>query len=292
VRAAVLVGLVAFVVFESVVTWTPGSWSYDLAPQAYRFVAEQPDVDTIAEWPLQPTSNDPDHKYLTYVPVHGKKLVNVLEDQSRPDQVARGIYGLADAETATVLRRLGADLVLVHRDVATAEVPAADFEKVASFSYAGDVAVNPTLRRRASRWAYLSPTYDVDVYRLRPGPVAAAAIAVGPGFHGPEGDGAGTSSRWMEQDGRLTVVGFDRGVRSATIAFDVSSAGGSPRTLRLTQGGAVLFSETVSEARRVEVQVRVGVPVILHATPGPVRPAADERRLSVIVSGLDVVSTP
>lgn len=289
-RAGAAAGLVVLVLFETLVTWTPGSWSYELAPQAYRFVAAQEDVDIIAEWPLQPTSLDPDHTYLTFVPVHRKKLVNVLGDQTRPDWIARGVYGLDDPETAGVLRSLGADLVLVHRALAPGPVPADDYQLIGSFSYAGDVESNPVLRRQAARWAYLTPMHDVDVYRVRSGQEALAAIAVGRGFYGPEGAPTATSSRWMEQHGELNVVPFNPAVREATIAFDAASFQERPRRVVARQGDSIIWSGTISAPQRVQLKVAAGIPVVLKATPGPAL-ADDSRRLSVVISGLDLIST-
>jgi hypothetical protein len=288
-RPIAVVGLGILMMFESIVTWTPGTWDYRLAPRAYHFVAEQSDVDVIAEWPLAPTSLKPDHEYLGWVPVHEKQLVNVLNDGSLADQVARGIYGLADPDTAAVLRRLGTDLVLVHRINAPGEAPASDFERVASFSYNDDAATMPALARRAGRWAYLAPAYEVDVYRLQPGPIATSAIAVGAGFYDPEGAPIGVSSRWMRQQGELTPVRLGGRGERVRIAFLMGSVSNRRRNVVIEQSGATVWSGDVSSPTTVQFDAAVGRKITFRAYPGPEH-VPDGRELSVTVSGIDVVA--
>lgn len=290
--AATTLALIAVVAFEFMPIPPPGSWNYDAAPEVYYFLAQQPG-SIVAEYPLLPTEAEPDHRYLTYQPVHGKRMVNVRNDSSRQDATARSLRGLADQNTIPVLRAYGVDYVVVHPGLQLAGVPSpppppGDLELVKSFRF-NDPPTNPA-RHHAP---FLADYYDADVYRLRPGPVARAVVAQEKGLHAPEAV-AWNSFTWMQTTGRIRVVPLAPGVSAGKVSFQAASAGRTPRTLRVVQDGRELWSGTVTERTLVEFTASAEAPITMTASPGAITPRSvdpsspDDRLLAVSIAELAV----
>jgi hypothetical protein len=284
--------LTAVVAFEFLPIPPPGTWDYGSAPEVYYYLAEQPGR-IVAEYPLLPTETEPDHRYLTYQPVHGKRLVNVRNDATRADAMARSLRGLADPNTIPALRAYGVDYVVVHPGLTMAGIPSpppppGDLELVRSFRFS-DPPTNPD-RYHAP---FLAAYYDADVYRLRPGPVARLVIAHGEGLHAPE-QVAWNSFTWMQARGQMSVVALEPGVGAGRVSFRAGSAGRTPRTLRVEQGGRELWSGTVTDRTLVEFTAAVEQPVTMTASPGAITPQSfdpaspDNRLLAVSIAELSV----
>jgi hypothetical protein len=249
-------------------TFPPRSqYDYAIAPQGYQWLASQKQIRTIAEYPLLSTESDPNHSYLTYQPVHGKRMLNSRVSPSLPDGLGRTAFGLGDDGTIPLLRRLGTDAVLVHtRRVHPGAVPPPpDLVLVNQFRFQDQLAVSGP---RLQRWQYLIPDYDLDVYRLRPGPLARAGVGEASGFYAPESLGGWKSFTWMRGTARMQPVAFEDSVQRVQISFFAASAFSQPRQLVVTQGGQELWRGTVEQDTAVSFVAAPGHDVELRTTPG------------------------
>jgi hypothetical protein len=291
----VVVGAAVLVTVVEGLTFVPGRppvWSYKAAPAVFRWLAEQPGDEPVAEFPLRAPDDDVNGEFFGYQPVHGRAMVNARQDTSRPDDpgdLTRTIVGPGDPMAAPVLRAYGVRLVLVHRELFPAEVrdtAPPGFSLVRSFRYPdidGDLPYGGI-----PRWAYLAPMYNVDVYRVLPGPVADVGVAIASGFSYMDIRGWDTA-RWMVGTGVLDVAPLAAGLREADVSFTVAAFGG-PRTLVVRQGGEVLWTGRVETATKVDFRAAVRRPITLSTEPGPVRiqevvpGSGDPRSVSLYVS--------
>jgi len=297
VQALATVLAIAIVAFEFL-TFPPRGWyDYDAAPSVYRFVAAQRDADIVAEYPLYSWADQLNRDYLTYQPVHGKKLLNARVTGSLADGVDRTLFGLGDAGTAPVLRALGVKLVIVHPDMqGVGKGPApADYELVQSFRY--DKDQQGPHGKRVAKLAAFKSFYDADVYRVRPGPVSDVALREGTGFYTSEADGW-NSFRWIRGTARLDLVPLASFARQATVSLTAHTAFDQDRELVVTQGGVELWRGTVHGPVEAGTDVRftatVGQPVVFRTTPGDEPFAqhnlpADPRSVALRVDELTVV---
>jgi hypothetical protein len=286
VAGAVVVGLV---LFEFLPLTAPGVWRYADAPEAYRFLAAQPER-TIAEYPMQPAEGDLDHAYLTYQPIHQKAMVNVRNTTTPANRVVRTLAGLADPGTLPVLRAYGVGFVVVHRSRMPGglhgPIPAG-LELVRSDSFDS----LPVAQKK--RLFYLNDFYDIDVYRVMPGRVARFAIAQDAGFYLPEPNGW-SSSMWMDGTATIHVVGLGSNSGSAAVSFRAAAAFGEVRQLVVEQNGHTLFDGTIKDATLVRFVARPDAPITIRTSPGgevihdrlPNLP--DPRRVAVSVQALVV----
>ena len=293
-RAAITGALVLVLGFEFLTFPPRGRYSYEVVPGAYTWLRQQAGADIVAEYPLYPTESDPNHRYFTYQPVHGKRLLNSRVAPSPQDDLRRSLFGLGDRDTTAVLRRLGVDLVFLHPELPgapTGQHPP-DLEPVMSFRFESDVRTRAD-GARLLKYEYLRPFYNVDVYRVGPGPEAELAMSVGDGFYAPETYGW-MSYRWMRTQGRLVVRRLAGSQREATVSFSASGAFDVSRDLKVTQDGQTLWAGAVTAATEVRFRAAVERPIDLRLTPGaePVRKreptSSDPRSLGIQVWGLTV----
>jgi len=143
------------------------------------------------------------------------------------------------------------------------------------------------------RWAYLSPYYDIDVYRLLPGPVAPAVVAMGAGWHGPEG--TWSTGRWMDDDGEVFVHDLGTSDDEVTVTF-TASAFGEDRELAISDGSNEIarFNVSATASQEFRFVAPVGRALTFRSSPtaDPVvkydPTSADPRSLSIRVSGWGV----
>jgi len=292
-QAAIAIGLVSLLGFEYLTFPPKVAWSYELVPGVYGWLREQRDVDIVAEYPLYTTSMDPDHALLTFQPIHEKRLLNARNEPSPQDALRRPLFGLANPQTLPVLRRLGVDLVLMHpgMDAApTGEARPPGLEPYATFRYEADQRTRPD-GRRLQRYAYLTPFFDVDVYRVGPGPMADVAVALNDGFYSPERL-EWRSFQWMESTGHIEVRRLAGTAARATVSFDVSPAFRTPRRLVARQHGRVVWDGMVASEAAVRFVADVEEPIELTTEPGAVvvrdhdPGSADIRPISLMVTNL------
>lgn len=265
VQALLSLVLISVVAFEMLAAPPRREWSYQQSPPEYEWLRKQREVDTVAEYPMVIPPNEAAYRYLTYQPIHGKRLLNSHVVAGPRQPIRDGIFGLSDPQTPSVLAGLGVELVIVHSELypeASGKIPAG-FEGVATFGKT--LVIRPDL------------------------PPATQALAVKSGFYPGEHRGFG-SFRWMRERGRLSVVSFASTLR-ATVSFLAESAAG-PRTLIVTQGGRVIWRGTV-ENTVVTFEAAIGRDIVLRTLEPPVRgPATDARLLSVGISELETKPAP
>ncbi len=274
-------------------------WSYSQAPRAYVYLHSQPDVRMVARYPLETADDNPDKTVFTFQPVMNKVFVNPIYDSPRsddPSDIARGLASLGDPQTVPALRALGADTVLVERQILgqiePSELEALGLTLRASFDYVRDDCPNQ-INGGADRWAYLARYYDVDIYAIDPGPVAPAVVALGEGWWGFEARGS-AGSRWMDTDAQLTAVGLTQQKGLVSISF-TATAFARTRTIEVHDGATVLATLEISvDGTPVTFDAPVGHLLTLH----PIEPAdvissvdpanPDDRRVSISVYGFSV----
>ena len=189
---------------------------------------------------------------------------------------------------------MGVDYVLVHPTLMPGEPPAAvpaGLVLVRSFSF-DDQFSNP---RRDQ--AYLAPWYDIDIYRIRPGPIADFVAIPAEGFDLPEL--AGWHSRnWMtSMSANIDVISLDPQTDHVRLSFDLTSFA-IERFVRVSQAGRTLWEGNVGTGPS---------PISILASPGqilietdtdviPVREidptSGDPRALSVLLSNISVGPAP
>ncbi|MBW3590010.1 MAG: hypothetical protein KY429_11385 [Actinobacteria bacterium] len=238
-------------------------WTYEQAPSEYEWLATQ-DVEIVAEYPMVSPPLDDAFRYLTYQVVHEKKLLNSYQDRGAQQGIRDGIFGLGDPQTIPVLKRLGVELVLVHREL---------YES-------GELGPPPP---------GLSPIENFEettVYRVTEESTAEVVLALGEGFYHNETRGW-ESFRWMGDSGQLRAVRLSSGVERARLGFFAESHGGA-RTLTVLQGGQEVWTGTVNGPTPVAFTVDVGEPVKLKVSPGARRIGSnnDSRRVSIGISEL------
>lgn len=255
--AIVTAVLVVMISLESLLGWPRTSYSYDNVPEVYRWIATRPET-ILAEYPLMSTSDDPDHRFLGFQPVHEKDLFNARVEPSESTELRNGLSGLADPQTIPVLRRLGVGLIAVHLDLARVadETPPPGLE----------------LLRTSSDGA------RIDVYRVTPGPRADTAIALVDGF-GADDRERFTSARWMGDRATVEVRRLAGSATRSRISFVASSFGGA-RQLTIAQNGRQVWAGVVALDTVVDAVVDVGVPLTLRSPAGT-------RRISDLVDGSD-----
>jgi hypothetical protein len=268
IRAVAATLVVSAIAFESLTFPPRSSFSYAIStPRLYRWLRSQP-VDTVAEYPMLPAPSNALQSYLTFQPVHGKRLVNDWRNGTPADDLRLSIAGIADPATLPMLRAFHTDLVLVHSD---------RFGQPHEFDAPGLIRV-----RRIG---------DVTAYRIPPGPVAGAGVALLRNFGQPEMHGW-ESFRWMRQGGVIEVVNVTAHAQRAAVSLQLESFG-PDHTVTIRQRGVTLWEGRVSGPTPVRFVAAVGVPMIVHASPRPIRidsliPALDDDR--IVSVGLSRVS--
>lgn len=287
-RTAATAALAAILIFEMSVGFSPDWWTYRATPAIYRQAAAEPG-DILAEYPLDPTSAAPDNSFLTWQPVHQKRLFNVRQDGTEAAQLRRGLFGLGDPQTLPALRTLGVDLIVLrpgqYRGDITDDLPDG-LELVDRFTYREERAENPVLR--SGRWPWLRTAFDAELHRVSPGPRGAVALAIGRNSHDPEPREWG-SFRWLAQDAEVTAVRLAGNATRASIAFKLEPGLGLERTVEFLQRGRTLHRVTVSASDTpVQMEVEIGVPVIVRTEQGATEIGnGDTRRITVGMSFLD-----
>ncbi len=274
-------------------------WSYTQAPEVYRYLNAQQDVRMVGVYPLETTEDNPDRSLFTFQPVLDKVMLNPFVDSSRPDDpsdLARGLAALADPQTIPALRALGVDTVVVETqalgNLSSAELSRLGLSFREDFRYEIDDARNQ-VNGGEQRWAYLSHFYDTDVFRIDPGPTAAAVVALGRGWGRFERSGW-SGSRWMEQNSELTAVGISRESGMVQVSFAVSSFL-RDRHLVVMDGSSILSTFVVPvEGTTVQFDAPINKTLTLKSVEPPsivsdvVPGSSDDRSLTFSVSGLDV----
>ncbi len=296
---ALLIGALSLV--ESL-AYSPGSipvWSYTQAPQVYQYLKTRSDVHMVGVYPLETTADNPDKSLFTFQPVLDKPMLNPYVDSPRPDDpsdIARGLAALGDPQTVPSLRALGVDTVVVQTQllgqVSSEDLSLMGLSFIEDFRYEDDDAKNQT-NGGPSRWAYLSPFYDTDVFKIKPGPTASTVIALGKGWGKFERRGW-SGSRWMEQGAQLTAVGLNQASGTVSVSFSAHSLA-RERHLEIMDGTTKLGTVVVPvEGTTVRFNAPVNRTLTLRSVEPPsvvseVIPGSnDNRSLTISVFGLDV----
>ncbi len=119
-RRAIVILAVIIVAFEYL-TFIPfndnRSWSYSQVNSFYKWLRVQPDIDTIAEYPLnEPGRTSVSVDYFRDQYVHKKRLINTFRAASAQAPIRNGLRNLRDPQTPGVLAALGVDMVVVHAE--------------------------------------------------------------------------------------------------------------------------------------------------------------------------------
>lgn len=217
-KRQVLVVLAAIIViFIELLTQSRAvSWNYFSAPDVYGWLKQQKTVKTIAEFPLGTPPSGTMSDYLTFQQIHGKSMVNT----SRPDSPQRSLHlsiaGLEDAQTISVLRRLGVDLVLSHRAPSTSS----ELELIRQ----DDSHYNDD---------------EVWTYRIKPGKKASHALVLDYGFHAPVLKKGLESRTNMGTKGTMRIEKLtDKKAETVRASFKTKSTN-EPQLITVSQQGVV-----------------------------------------------------
>lgn len=94
---------------------TPPKFDYREAPIVYTWLKNNPDINALAEYPLD---EPPQGKYLahyyTFQQISGKPILNTFLPNSPQTPLRRSIAGINDPQTLPVLRALGINLVNIR----------------------------------------------------------------------------------------------------------------------------------------------------------------------------------
>lgn len=88
------------------------SFDYDNAPESYRWLSEQDDIKTIAEFPLLDPLDAHTTRYVTYQVVHGKNLVNSKEPSDK--RLTNVLGSIDNPEAIDFAYQRGAQAILTH----------------------------------------------------------------------------------------------------------------------------------------------------------------------------------
>ena len=88
-------------------------------PEAYIWLSAQSDDVVIAEYPLDVKGLNigPQARYKLYQTVHHKKMVNGVMEGSKLYSILQGIQNLSEHKSARVLKGLGVNYAVVHKDL-------------------------------------------------------------------------------------------------------------------------------------------------------------------------------
>lgn len=297
----VVLAIACCVVFIDAMAARPFSYAtfdYSAAPSGYRWLARQSDISVIADAPVWPNIAQPDAAFATFQPIHGKRVVNPKSSAEEGSLANSSVLGLGDPQTVPMLRSMLVDAVVVHPGLfpsGVPDTPPPGLELVRRFSFAEDAAtvLSPNQARRTRS---LAAWYDMDVYRLAPGPIARVAALPTRGWTVPETQGWSTQ-RWVQDQAELDVVRLGGDARFAQVTLTMASFG-EPRTVAITQGGRELLAARVeaSGPSTFTVRATVGEPLVLTPSPGPkvikdlLPGSTDPRRVSVIVTRIDATA--
>lgn len=257
------------IAFDLLATSPQLSFSYTRdSPEAYRWLATVRGNPIVAEYPLVPEPFPDAITYLTYQPLHGKRVMNGATPGTLRSELERGLFGLTDPQTLPALRALGVEYVIVHSDFYVprlAEPPPASLTEVHASG-------------------------PIRIFRLDAGDRAEQALTVGEGFGQAEPTSLG-GGRWMGNQGTLHVWRFAPAGTIRPVGF-VASSFHQPRNVTVTQAGRVLWSGVVEHDTRVEFVASSGPPITVRATPGVERisdvlpGSGDNREVSITISAL------
>ncbi|MEZ5320845.1 MAG: hypothetical protein R2698_01955 [Microthrixaceae bacterium] len=258
-------------------------FDYSQAPTAYRWLANLRDVDTIADYPL----DDPNGTFSTFQPVHHKHTLN--------SKTASGMHtleaaaGLADPQTAPLLRAWGVDMVVAHpllRGGSGGGLNHHDFALVNRIGTDDPMPKETPAGRRQAQG--LRDWYTTDVYRVKPGPTATGVLESRTGWY-PLDVSDGRASRWASTRAPTVVATSFRGARTCRVHMTLTTFG-PPREVRATQSGRRIWHGTIPEPTDVTFAGRCGVPITLHIGGPAIEPrdvdphSTDPRRLALMVS--------
>jgi len=297
-RVAIAAAITTVGLFESLAINPrhPPTWSFDQSPAAYRETAKDDTVKVVAVYPLTSPAEVPENAIFTFQVELDRPLLNAVTDPGGADDaagIARGLASLTDPQTLPALRALGVDTVFVERELLGPKPSALDgLELQKSYDYWRDDSAHQS-NGGPMRWAYLGPYYDVDLYRVLPGPVAPAVVTLGDGWFGPEGNWS--TSRWMGDDGEVFVRDVGAPDDEVEVSF-MAAAFATDRELVVLDGTNEIarFHVPASEPREFQFVAPVGHALTFRSSP-PADPvvkynpaSADPRSISITVSGWDV----
>jgi hypothetical protein len=220
------------------------TWQYAWSPAVYSWLATQPQIHTIAEYPIGEPPSDAISDYLTYQQVSGKAIINTSSSDSPERQLHLSIEGLADAQTLPVLRALGAQMVLSHHAKAPV-IPGLTF-----------------VRDDKARFDIGITLYDeVWTYRIDPGPIANYAVVAAQGFHDPEISSSMHSVIGMGDHGILTLQSLTH-AKSDTVhvSFTADSVRGD-KLVTVGQNGVVRWQGEVTQGTQVAFDADPSLPI-------------------------------
>lgn len=268
-RTIVPLAALPLIAFDLLATSPLPSFSYaDDSPEAYHWLADVPGDPIVAEYPLLPEPSSAMLTYLTYQPLHEKRLFNGAPQGSPRAELERSLFALDDPQTVPSLRALGVAYVVIHTDffdprLTTVTVPG--LEEVHSSG-------------------------SMRVLRLLDGERAQQALTIGDGFGPNEATGL-SGGRWMGDKGTLHVWHFDGGGAGEVEAGFTAGSFGRPRTVTVVQRSRVLWSGTVDQSTPVRFVADGRGPIEVRTDPGSQRigdvtGTDDDRRVSLYVTGL------
>ena len=157
-------------------SFRPFNFSYTRdVPKIYRRIADDPEINAIAEYPLDRSGVEYDSVvyYLTMQVVHGKPILNSDVAISKEEGLHIGIKDLTDPQTLPVLRGLGIKYITIHG--LTSEQVLAKTTQLEIIKEETPIVYGLTMVRGA-------PTNNIILAKIRPGVAVDVAVTLGKGF--------------------------------------------------------------------------------------------------------------
>ena len=283
--------LVIAVEFTNIPPWRVINADRAAAPRVYQWLAEQPGVFIVAEYPWISSAEYSNSEYLFYQRIHKKRLANGAVVGSNADKTRQNLVELEDSDIAVKLRKLGVKYIIVHRNIYKEGMipdkmkryyggPNAEISKI-KYNY-GKV---PEITASGLK---LTKRFNNDyVYKVQApnGLVLAWSKNIGSlEYFG------GSKWRWMSNDGELLVTNYDKKPILARINIQAASFF-KPRVLEARLDAKILERSLVKvEPKKftiAKVVLRPGVNKIIFSTKPGAEIAdsrihnGDKRKLSI-----------
>jgi hypothetical protein len=246
-RLAPLVACLAVLDGTYILPWA--SWSYSThTPPAVAWLAAHPDGGAVAAYPLVPPPLPPYEYDISFQVIDHHPLFNGAPTASAHGRLERGLSEITDPQTVPTLRR---------EDVRYVMVSPAQY-LLSSWPSHSVPGLTPVITNGG-----------VILFRVAPGPRAAAALAIGNGFDLERQFLPGVE-RWMA--GRTATLDIERFAKSAklTVSFQALSYK-SVRHLNVTQSGSILWHGSISPGgTAVRFRTESTAPLHLVSSPGGV----------------------
>lgn len=287
-----IVGLAALIGLEYANRPPPRFVELGPTPAVYEWLAAQPGLPIVAEYPMAPPAEPRTLHYQLWATRHQKPLVN-SPDGPQARALYERIANIANPGASAVLARLGVTYAIVHTNLPPATYPPYQPPQPPDELPPGLVEGYPRLER-------VLTLPDAAVYRVlatpKPAGPPAGTVSFGAGFFAPEGPPGGRF-RWMGTRGTLRIRPRSEPGTHVWLRARVQSFG-VPRTLTVNvPGGRVVSFPVDPQAREITVPFTLpDGPVALELESSPpadsaaaVSGGADQRALAVSVRNVRLV---